>query len=85
MSIAAGLDKAEIWERKGEKVLLTFNSPFASTLVEKEFKTIQKIILDKLGWNIQFSTKIKREQIVQDETVEEQVELVRSIFRGTII
>jgi len=85
MSTAAGLDNAESWTQDKEKLTLTFNSPFASTLIEKEARSIEKIIREELGWDIKFYTAVKRAESEKSEAVEEQVELVRSVFRGTII
>ena len=85
MSQAAGLDKAESWERDKNNIRLIFNSPFACTLIEKESRGIEKIIREELGWDVHLITDVMREDIQENEKVEEQVELIRSVFRGTII
>ena len=86
LSIAAGLEKAEKWIRDEGNITLVFNSPFASNLVEKEFRKIESIIENNLGWKIHFSKDIKKTVSEEkDDTIEEQVELVRSVFRGTIL
>ncbi len=85
ISIAAGLEKAEKWKIQDNTITLVFNSPFAGSLVKKEFRTIQNIIKDKLTWNVSFTAAVNKVEKSDDPALEEQVELVRSVFRGTIV
>ena len=85
VSIAAGLEKAEKWDRQENRIILSFSSPFASTLVEKESHTIEAIVKSTLDWDMKLVNDVKRAETVQENTVEEQVELIRSVFRGTVI
>ena len=85
ISIAAGLEKAVKWKKEESTITLLFDSPFAGSLVKKEFRTIEKIILNELGWQISFTAAVKKNESHEEKPPEEQVELVRSVFRGTII
>ena len=85
-SLAAAMEKSESWVLNGNTLSLTFNSPFESTFIEKECREIEGIIRKSLGWDVRINTVIKeREDESRSEDLEEQVELVRNIFRGTII
>ncbi len=85
ISIAAGLEKAVKWKKEESNITLLFDSPFAGSLVKKEFRTIEKIILKELGWQVLFTAAVKKNESHEEKQLEEQVELVRSVFRGTII
>jgi len=85
-SLAAAMEKSEIWTIMGNTLNLTFNSPFESTFIEKECREIEGIIQKSLGWDIRINTIIKeKNEVSQVEKLDEQVELVQNVFRGTII
>jgi DNA polymerase III subunit gamma/tau len=85
-SLAAAMDKSENWDLDGSSLTLSFNSPFESTFIEKESREIETIIKESLGWSLQIKTIVKqKEEETLSEENEEQVELVRNIFRGTLI
>jgi len=85
-SLAAAMEKSEIWTIMGNTLNLTFNSPFESTFIEKECREIEGIIQKSLGWDIRINTIIKeKNEVSQVEKQDEQVELVQNVFRGTII
>ncbi|MBF9015226.1 MULTISPECIES: DNA polymerase III subunit gamma/tau [unclassified Oceanispirochaeta] len=85
-SLAAAMDKSGSWDLDGSGLTLSFNSPFESTFIEKESREIEAIVKKALGWSLHIKTivKHKKEEDLNQE-VEEQVELVRNIFRGTLI
>lgn len=85
-SLAAAMDKSGNWNLDGNSLTLSFNSPFESTFIEKESREIETIIKKSLGWILQIKTIVKhKEEESLSEENEEQVELVRNIFRGTLI
>lgn len=85
-SLAAAMDKSGSWTLEGNSLNLSFNSPFESTFIEKESREIETIIKKALGWNLHIITIVKHKQEEHlNQDVEEQVELVRNIFRGTLI
>ncbi len=85
-SLAAAMEKAELWDVNGNTLTLTFRTAFEISFLEKERHEIEKIILESLNYTLQLKTQLKKheEESVHNE-VEEQVELVRSVFRGTIM
>jgi len=85
-SLAAAMEKSEVWHLNENELSLTFNSPFESTFIEKECREIERIVKKALGWDILIKTVInEKKEASLDEELEEQVELIRTIFRGTII
>jgi hypothetical protein len=85
-SLAATMEKAEQWAVNGDTLVLTFRSTFEKSFLEKERHEIEKIILESLNYRLQLDTQLrKREEQSTSHEVEEQVELVRSVFRGTIV
>ena len=85
-SLAAAMEKSGHWDFQNEILSLSFDSPFESTFIEKESRDIEGIIKDHLGWSLKIRTVINQnEEDPGDEETEEQVELVRNVFRGTII
>lgn len=85
-SLAATMEKAEQWEMNGDTLVLTFRSTFEKSFLEKERHEIEKIILESLNYRLHLDTQLrKREEQSTSHEVEEQVELVRSVFRGTIM
>jgi hypothetical protein len=85
-SLAAAMEKSRHWNFENPNLSLSFDSPFESTFIEKESREIEHIIKEQLGWEVSIKTLINQsEDLSVDEEIEEQVELVRNIFRGTII
>jgi len=85
-SLAAAMEKSEHWKIDGQILSLTFSNPFESTFIEKECREIERIIKSSLGWDIKIKTVInEKNDTSSDEELEEQVELVRNVFRGTIV
>lgn len=85
-SLAAAMEKSQVWDLKDTVLSLSFNSPFESTFIEKESREIEKIIKDSLSWEISIKTIVKKKESESiNQKPDEQVELVRSVFRGTVI
>ncbi|MDA3957434.1 hypothetical protein [Oceanispirochaeta sp.] len=85
-SLAAAMEKSGHWDFNENILSLSFNSPFESTFIEKESREIESIIKGHLGWTVQIKTVIKEEEdSILNEEIEEQVELVLNVFRGTIV
>lgn len=85
-SLAAAMDKSGSWNLEGNNLSLSFNSPFESTFIEKESREIEAIVKKALGWKLHIKTIVKHKQEEHlNQEVEEQVELVRNIFRGTLV
>ncbi len=85
-SLAAAMEKSGHWTVEGQTVTLRFNTPFESTFIEKESREIEGIVKSALGLDINIKTVVKQ---IKEETLnqelDEQVQLIQNIFRGTLI
>ncbi len=85
-TLAAAMEKASAWAIVDTTLNLTFGTPFESTLVQKEGREIERIIKSGLGWDLKISTRVKEKRDNESsEQKDEQVELFKSVFRGTLV
>jgi len=85
LSLSAALEKSAKWERSGDSIILYYEDSFACSMIEKESRDIEKMIGEALGWHTELKSRIIKKEETREVIVEEQVELVRNVFRGTIV
>jgi len=87
--VATALAQATDWSEEGGTVRFSVDRPFVRTLLEQEHRTIAEAARDLLGKPVSIEIALV-ERAVSDDAAEDggvpaQVELVRRMFKGTVI
>jgi len=89
LTLAASLQKADSWSLKGEELSLSFQprDKFSGELILKEKETVARYAAKLLGGNTAIRVKltIMEPKGGAGNSMNEQVEIVKKVFRGEIV
>ena len=61
-SLAAAMEKAELWEVNESTLVLTFRSTFEKSFLEKERHEIEKTVLESLNYKLHLKTQLRKQE-----------------------
>ncbi|MGL1893732.1 MAG: DNA polymerase III subunit gamma/tau [Spirochaetaceae bacterium] len=87
ITLASTLEKAEIWDREGSNIVLTYKNSFEAALVEKEKNKIVEILreLDSSIISIVINRGVK--DVIEEKASikDDHIEKILTMFRGAIV
>ncbi|MFP4362903.1 MAG: DNA polymerase III subunit gamma/tau [Spirochaetia bacterium] len=85
LALASALEKALAWNTSGTSIRLDFDSNFHASFVNQEIQYLTEVITRHTGKPVEVSVEIQDKKSEKAEQKDEQVQMVKQIFRGEII
>jgi DNA polymerase-3 subunit gamma/tau len=88
-TLASALDKACAWELSGETLSITCKSSYPARKIREELSALREVTSERLGRRVDISVRVldntKENPTTGAGTADEQIELVKKVFRGRIL
>ncbi|HUX22210.1 MAG TPA: hypothetical protein VMW69_13290, partial [Spirochaetia bacterium] len=87
LNLSSALEKAVSWTLAGDILTISFTNSFQATLVREEISVVAEKVLEVLGRNVKIAVATADGSTIEgpDRHADENVELVKKIFRGEVI
>ena len=85
LALASALEKATSWKLVGNKLKLTFDSTYSGNAVKGDILLIKEKASEILDKNIDIEVSIESSSSSASNEVDENIELVKRVFRGEVV
>jgi hypothetical protein len=85
LTLGSVLEKALSWKLAEGELWLEFDSVYNGNVVRQEAGLIEEVIQETLGAPVKLKVSVRPAPDANDEATNEQVELVKKVFRGEVV
>ncbi|MCD6396386.1 MAG: DNA polymerase III subunit gamma/tau [Spirochaetaceae bacterium] len=85
LALSSALEKAVSWKLTGESLELLFDSTYSANAVKGDLLPVKEKVSEILGKKINIEISIIRPKEANNSKVDEDIELVKRVFRGEVI